>query len=269
MNQSIKNYLGIALIILALIGAFGVIYYTSAYARSLTYASPAFSVSGDGKVTAVPDVAQFTFSVINEGGTNLADTQSKNTESTNKAIEFLKANGIESKDIRTVGYNTYPRYTSYSCSRPYYKPVIGEDYGWDAGLTECPPSQITGYTVEQTIEVKVRDLGKVGDILSGVLENGANSTSQLGFTVDDRTQYENEARAMAMEKAREKAEVVAEAGGFEVGDLLSVDEYFSGPYPYYYKDGMGGGEEMAQSFPVIEPGSQDIAITVNLRYEIK
>ena len=270
MEQSIKNYLSISLIVLSLVGAFSAAYYTLTYADSQTFNAPSFYVGGEGKVAAIPDVAQFTFSVTNEGGQNIVDTQTSNTETTNKVIDFLKANGIEAKDIKTVGYNVYPRYSSGACPPFYIQPSIGDMEG--ALLTsECPPSRIIGYTVEQTVQVKVRDLENVGKALSGVIENGANSTSQLSFTVDDKAQYENEARALAMVAAKSKAEAIAEAGGFKIGKLLSVDEYFVGPYYYDGYGGFGGGAESLDTkvAPSVEPGSQEIIITVNLRYEIK
>ena len=270
MDQSIKNYLSIALVVLSVVGAFGIVYYTTTYARSLTYSSPAFSVSGEGKVVAIPDIAQFTFSVINEGGTNLGQTQERNNETTNAVIEFLKANGIESKDIKTVGYNVSPRYSSSLCGPiPLYYDIGVE--GGGAGVSSpviCPPSQIVGYTVSQTVQVKIRNLENVGNILSGVVENGANEASSLTFTVDDRASYENEARAMAIEQAREKAKEIADAGGFRVGKLLSVDEYFGGPIPYY-AEGLGGDFARDSIIPSVEPGSQEITISVSLRYEIK
>src|SRR3989344_676515 len=276
MDQSIRNYLGISLILLAVVGAFGIAYYTMSYADSTTHSAPAFTVTGEGKVTAIPDIAQFSFSVTNEGGLDVSAVQTKNTEMTNKAIEFLKSSGVESKDIKTTGYNVYPRYSSTYCGPvPLYYETGAEGGGGSySGATNismpdvCPPSEIIGYTVDQTVEVKVRDIEKVGDILSGVVENGANSASQLYFTVDDNAKYENEARAMAIEQAREKAKTIAKAGGFRIGKLLSVDEYFNGPY--YYREGMGGaGMTDVKTSPTIEPGSQEITITVNLLYEIK
>jgi len=273
MNQSIRNYLGVALIILSVFGAFGIVYYTSTYARTTAFSSPAFTVSGEGKVTAIPDVAQFSFSVINEGGKDLGSTQSANTEATNKVIDFLKSNGVDAKDIKTTGYDVSPRYTSVSCGIVpiYFDSSIPSGYG-TAGVSRsatCPPQSIVGYTVTQTVQVKVRQLDSVGKLLSGVVDNGANSASSLTFTVDNRTEYENQARAEAIAEAKNKAKAIAEAGGFKIGRLVSVDEYFSGPYAY--ATGLGGAEDISKDAtpPTIEPGSQEITVNVNLRYEIR
>jgi uncharacterized protein YggE len=128
-----------------------------------------------------------------------------------------------------------------------------------------------GYTITQSVEVKVRDFSKAGDILSGVVGSGANSVSSLNFTIDDPTRVQSEARAQAIQKAKEQAETVAKAGGFKVGRLLSIDEGYSPVYDRSY--GMGGSNESMKSMsaapvPAIEPGSQDIVVNVNLRYEI-
>lgn len=264
MSQTLRNVLGAALVLAALSFSYAVIYYVNSYATSTSFNSPAFSVSGEGKAVAIPDIAQFSFSVVTEGGTDLASLQSENTADTNKVIEFLKSRGIEAKDIQTESYDISPRYQSFPCEiRPV--PLSGAE----PAFTACPPSEIAGYTVTQTVSVKVRNLEAVGELLSGVVENGANRTSGLTFTVDDRAKYENEARAEAIAKAKEKAKLVAEAGGFKVGKLLSVDEFFFGPVPFGAEAGGFGGDTKVLAPPSIEPGSEEITVTVNLRYEIR
>ena len=91
MTTQIKNYLGIAIIISIIIFVFSFWNFTNSYSKSIEPSSfRSFSVSGEGKVVAVPDIAQFTFSVITEGGKNLTVLQKENTEKTNKAISFVK-----------------------------------------------------------------------------------------------------------------------------------------------------------------------------------
>lgn len=257
MSEKIKNYLGIAIIIVVLVFAYATISYVSTYSKSIEPSSfRSFSVSGEGKIVAIPDVAQFTFSVIDQGGLNIADLQKKNTQKTNNAIEFLKSNNIEEKDIKTQSYNLTPRYQYFSCPRDVSAP--------------CPPPEIVGYTVTQTVLVKIRDFNKIGNVLAGVIENGANSVSQLSFTIDDPTSLENQARTEAIAKAKEKAKLVAKAGGFSLGRLLSIEEGFV-PGPIFAK-GIGGdfgvGTE-ALPPPTIEPGSQEITVNVTLKYEIE
>jgi len=146
MNAKIKNYLGIVVVAVLLIFSFAAISYVNTYSKSIEPAAyRSFSVSAEGKITALPDVAQFTFKVITEGGKNISDLQKENTEGTNKIIEFIKSENVAAKDIKTQNYNLEPRYQYYSC------PKQGGP---------CPPPDIVGYTITQTILVKIRDFSK-------------------------------------------------------------------------------------------------------------
>lgn len=257
MDKEIKNYLGVAAIIaiaLALIASF---WYISVYSQSAV-PKRTFAASGEGRVVAVPDVAQLSFGVLTEGGKNISALQAENADKVNQIIGFLKENGIDETDIKTQYYNISPRYQYYYCPPP--------ERGSEP--TACPPSEIVGYSINQSVSVKVRDLNKVGDIISGVVDKGANNVSGPTFTIDDPTEVQNQARAEAMAKAKEKAEAIAKAGGFRLGKLLSVQEGISSPPPIYYgleaaygKGGDGG--------PIIEPGSQEVRVSVTLTYEIK
>ncbi len=286
MSEKIKNYMGIAIIAAVLLFGYAATSFVNTYSKSVepsTFRS--FSVSGESKAIAIPDVATFTFSVITEGGKNVADVQKQNTDKVNKAIAFVKSKGVDPKDIKTENYDVSPRYQNYRCY-PYPVPMSAESSGGSSAggsatseiypappIQTCPPSQIVGYTVTQTVLVKVRDFGKAGDILSGVVGSGANSVSSLNFTLDDPSKPQNEARGEAIAKAKAKAEDVAKAAGFRLGRLLSIDE--SGyPVPYYDTYGKGGGSfgaaaQSAPPLPTIEPGSQEVKVTVTLRYEIE
>lgn len=254
MDKKIKNYLGISIIavlfIFIAVSAAYVYFYSKSVAPS-SYRS--FSVSGEGKVVIVPDIARFSFSVITEGGLGVADLQLTNTTKANKVLEFLAAQKIDKKDIKTEGYSLSPRYQYFDCKKN--------------GV--CPPAEIVGYSVSQTVSVKIRDFTKIGELLSGVVSNGANSVSDLTFTVDDLVAVQNEARQEAIKQAKEKAESIAKAGCFHIGKLLSVQE--GGLYMPMYDTvgyGRGGGAESAAA-PAIEPGSQEITVSMNLSFEIR
>lgn len=253
MNENIKNYLGITLIgalIMLVLVAFTI---SSTYEQSAGQRS--FEVLAQGKAVIIPDIAQFTYSVLTEGGKDVAALQKENTSRANKVNEYLTSQSIDKKDIQTQNYNVQPRYQYSNCVS-------------DKGV--CPPPEIIGYSVSQGVLVKVRNVGKAGDLLTGVITSGANSVSQLSFTVDDRTKIENEARAQAMQKAKEKAQLIADAGGFNLGKLLSINETSNEPVPYPLYGIGGGAPEMAKALPIpIEPGSQEIQVTVTLKYEIR
>lgn len=248
----------ISLLLLALSAWF----YVQTYSRMVEpggYRS--FAVSGDGKAVAVPDVAEFTFSVLTEGGQDLASLQADNTKKANAAIAYLKQQGLAEKDIQTSQYNVSPRYENSNCG-------LGP-LGFQA--TTCPPPTIIGYTIEQTVTVKARDFTKVGTMLAGVMAAGANTVSRLNFTVDDPTAVESQARAEAIKKAKVKAEEIAAAGGFRLGRLISINENNPGG-PYYDKAmvlGMSAAPSVAASPPpTIQPGSNEVSVNVTLQYEI-
>lgn len=260
-NEKIKILLGVVFGLALISFGYAAISYVDTYSKSIEpSAFRSFTVSGEGKITAIPDVAQFTFSVITEGGKDIAKLQKENTDKVNKSIDFVKSKGVEAKDIKTLNYNLDPRYQYFSCPWP-----LGDE------AKPCPPAEIVGYKITQTVQVKVRDFAKIGDILSGVVERGANDVSQLSFAIDDPTKLQDSAREQAINKAREKAKLIAKAGDFRVGRLLGIDEG-GGVIPYYKyapaaAESFGIGD--AAPTPSIEPGSQEITVNVMLRYEIE
>jgi uncharacterized protein YggE len=206
------------------------------------------SFSGEGKIFAKPDIAMVTLSVVTESKT-VADVQKKNTEKMNKVIDFLKGFGIEDKDIKTTNYNLYPRYdySQYSSKMP----------------------QIIGYEITQSLEVKMRNLDKVGDILEGSVNAGANQIYSLYFKVDKDEEFKAQAKELAIKDAKKKAEETAKQLGVRLGKLSGYSEG-GGYYPPIYSNydkaiGVGGGGESA---PNIQTGENEILVNVTLTYEI-
>ncbi|MFA6407418.1 MAG: SIMPL domain-containing protein [Candidatus Paceibacterota bacterium] len=257
MNDNIKKYFWAAVGVSVLLLGSSAWRFASSYSESIQPSSfRSFSVNAEGKSISIPDIAAFTFSVLTQGDKNLANIQKENSNKMNKAISFVKENGVQDKDIKTQNYNLQPRYQYFSCPK-------------DGGA--CPPPQIVGYEITQTVLVKVRDFAKVGDILAGVVNNGANTVSDFQFTIDDQTAAQDVARAEAIQKAKVKAQSIAKAGGFSLGRLLGISESGNYPRPMMYNyatKGMGGDAEMS-SAPSIEPGSQETTVNVTLQYEIR
>jgi len=263
MNTRIKDALAVALIAGIVLFGYVAWRYVDAYSKSIEPASfRSFSVSAEGEIVAIPNIAQFTFSVITQGGPNITNLQTQNIEKTNNAVAFVKSQGVEEKDIKTQNFSLDPRYQYYNCA---------SNRALLEGAEACPPPDIVGYTITQTVQVKVRDFTKVGTIVSGVVEHGANSVSQLSFTIDNPDMLESEARTSAIQKARGKAEAVAKAGGFRVGRLLSIYES-GGPIPVFNEKtdfGRGGAVPSVAPTPTIEPGSREVKVSVTLQYEIQ
>src|SRR3989338_9157990 len=262
-SSAAKKLLLYIIAIAFLMFAYAAISYVQTYADSIQPgAYRSFPVTGEGKVVAVPDVAEYTFSVITQGGKDLSKLQQDNTKKVNRAIGFVKSSGVEAKDIKTQGYGVDPRYQTSSCRQ---MPIDINS----ATEKVCPPPEIVGYTISQTVSVKVRDFTKIGEILSGVVQSGVNSVSELSFTIDDRTEIENQARQEAIANAISKAESIAQAGNFNLGKILSINENSFPVFNQYKTLGIGGSEDFASSAPVIEPGSQEVSIRVTISYEIR
>ena len=105
------------------------------------------SVSGTGEVVAVPDIATFSFSVTEES-LNITDSQNKSAKSINDITEYLTKNGVDKKDIKTTGYNIYPRYEYYGASSYY----------------PSGKQTLAAYVVSQSVEVKIRKIADAGKI---------------------------------------------------------------------------------------------------------
>lgn len=257
MKENTKNFLGISLSVGVLIFAFSAFMFAGSFAKSSDPART-FSVSAEGEVVAIPDIVEFNYSVITEGGEDLVALQEESSQKVNDINNYLRDQGINEEDIRTLSHNISPRYQSFPCPMDRMEP--------------CPPREIVGYTINHSVQVKVRDLSTVGEILSGVVSAGANSTSGLNFSIDDVDEIRNEARDLAIEKAKNKAEAIADSAGFRLGKIVSINESISSPYYPIYRDSIGVAEmdmATAPSAPSIEPGEQEIRVNVSISYEIR
>jgi uncharacterized protein YggE len=215
------------------------------------------SVSGEGEVFAKPDIATFDFSVVQEAST-VADAQKKVNDKINSAIDSLKKNGIDEKDIKTQNYNIYPKYE--------YQGGVCSSYG-------CPPSKnvFTGYEVSQAVTVKVRKIEDVSKIIGDLGSKGITNVNSLVFDVEEKDQLQRDARKEAIAKAKEKAKVLANDLGINLGKMINFSESNNDrTYPVAY--GMGGAD-MAKSLSSVRPelptGQNKITSNVNIVYEIR
>ncbi len=270
MDQKLQNILGASIIAALVLSVLAGVWYVKVFSDSKP-PQRTFSVSGEGRVVAVPDVAEISFGVLTEGGKDIAVLQKENTGKINDIIVLLKQNGIDEKDIKTQYYNISPRYQNFSCPPAALK---GES---SAGLQPaesfpvprpCLPPEIIGYAISQNLSVKIRDLNKAGDVLAGIVQKGANNVYGPTFTLDDPKAPQNEARAKAIAEARQKAEAMAKAGGFRLGKLVSIQEGYA-PYPILAAERTSSVAGGGAAPPEIQPGSQEVIVSVSLVYEIK
>lgn len=212
------------------------------------------SFVGEGKAFGPPDIALVTVTILTEGQ-KLSDAQQENNRRSASVTAFVKSQDVDEKDVRTTTYNIMPKYSN---PRPC---VFG---------MPCENSipEIVGYQVRNTLQVRVRDLDRTGDVLSGVVREGANEISGFQFAVEDEEKLRAEARAEAIAVAKEKAKTVARELGVSLERIVDFQE--SGFYPVpavraFFAEavGIGGG-----TTPV-EQGEQEVRSTVTLTFEIE
>ena len=246
-TTKLGRYLAVAFLVLIVFTALNTVWDTLArlgWASPVSKETKTISISADGKVTVSPDTAKISFSVVTDGQT-AEEVQQKNTQVMNKVIDYVKSNGVDAQDIKTTNYNLYPRY----------------DY---INGKQTP----AGYNLNQTLEVKIRDLAKVGQILTGAIARGANQVSGVEYTVDDPDAFRAQARAQAFTKAQTKAKELTKLVGVRLGSVQTFSESVSGGPPIYFEKayGMGGAGPVV---PETQPGNQEITVTVNVVFEIR
>jgi len=221
------------------------------------------TVSGQGKVYAKPDVAVVSLGVTTQAKT-VADVTKSNTEKMNAVIEAVKKLGVEDKDIETTNYSLNPVYDNYSVpmSASSSEPMI---YPIRTGTT------LTGYKLEQDVQVKIRDFTKISDILAQSTASGANLVGNLQFTIDNPEQFKEQAKAKAIAEAKKNAQNLEKDSGISLGKLINVYENYNYPVGYSSKAvGMGGSSmDSVAPAPTIQPGQQEINVTINLTYQVK
>lgn len=232
----------------------------TAFGRDVGDPYNTITVEGTGRSAAVPDTARITFTVM-ESAVNVADAQDAATKKTDAALNAVSEKGVADKDIKTVSYTVSPKYeyTQTPCYPGMMCPAV---------ISSSP--RIVGYDVSQTVEVKVRDTAKAGEVLEVLGSLGVQNISGPDFVVDDESGVKNEARAEAIEEARMKAKQLAKELGVRLGDVVSYSE--NGAYPMMYEAyGKGGGimDADVRSAPSLPTGENETNVTVSVTYEIR
>jgi uncharacterized protein YggE len=204
------------------------------------------SVTGNGSVMLTPDVAYINIGVHTEM-TSASEAVSANNAQTQKVIDALKNSGVEAKDIHTTNFSIYPN--------AQYDPQTNQKTG-------------TTYVVDNSVNVTVRDLSKLGATLDATVSAGANSVNSIQFDLADKTEALKQARDEAVKDAQTQAKELAAAAGISLGPVQSVNFYNSVPTPTAMALGKGGGGGAEAAVP-IQSGQLTLTVTVNMSYEIR
>ena len=235
---------GIAILMLAsglLVGC-----QAAAQSSGATNQQTGISVSGEGKVTVTPDIANIQLGIQAQALT-VADAQSQAIKAMNDVMAALKANGVADQDIQTQYYNVQQVTT------------------WD---TNKQQQIVTGYMVSNVVNAKIRDVTKAGSVIDAVTAAGGDLTrvNSIQFSLNDSTTSIDKAREKAMADANDTANQLAKLAGVKLGKPISISESSSTPpYPVYVKDAVAG----SSSSTPISAGTLDITLNVQVLYAIQ
>jgi uncharacterized protein YggE len=218
-------------------------------------ATNTISVSGHGESFAVPNIATVSFSVEKTAKT-VADAQNQVTTVMNDVLATLKTNGIADKDIQTTSYDVNPKYD-------YQNSVCT--------INICPPSKqiLTGYTVSDTVEVKIRAIDTAGTIIGVLGQKNVTNLSGLTLTVEDDSTVKTEARNKAITQAKQQADAIAKGLGVRLVRITSFSESGSAQPIYYSAKNMMLSSGAAAPTPSIPVGQNTASSDVTITYEIQ
>jgi uncharacterized protein len=202
------------------------------------------SVSGLGQVRVEPDQASIQVGVQTRAQT-AQEAIAENSQQMNALLDSLRQAGISDQDIQTQSFRLHPLFE-------------------DQRDPEQQLRQIVGYHVENVVEVQIRNLDEIGEILDQTIDAGGNILGNIRFEVGNRSALINEAREAAMQDARQKAEQLAQAAGARVGEVLTIEETELTPRP-----APPIRADIPEAAVPIEPGAETIVVNVLVTWQLQ
>lgn len=201
------------------------------------------SVSASAEATRVPDVATLSTGVVTQAADANAALKA-NSAQMNKVVAAIRAAGIAERDIQTSGININPQYR----------------------YAENQPPTITGYQASNTVNIKVRDIAKLGEVLDALVASGANQVNGPSFEIDQPEAAYDEARQAALKKAQSRAEMYAKSLGLRVRRIVSISEGggFQPPMPMMKAMAMDARMESAP----VAPGETTLSANLDVVFEL-
>jgi uncharacterized protein YggE len=200
------------------------------------------TVEGVGRVSGEPDTLRVTLGVsVTRPSVDEALTVAN--ERADAVLAGLREAGVAEKDIQTRDFALQPEYRH----------------------REDEPPQITGYTVRNLVEAKVRELARAGEVLTAAVEAGGDAArvESVGFFLEDNAELLRQAREAAFADARAKAEQYAELADRRLGALLSISETTNEAPPPVPFDAAAADEAARAAAPVpIEAGQSEVSVHV-------
>jgi uncharacterized protein YggE len=205
MNATGRNNLKFSLL---LVLAASSLWAPLAFAQPLE-ALRTITVSGAGEASIAPDMARLNMSVIERADTTAA-VQQQTAGVTNAVLKLLDQLGIDRKQINTTGASVRP------------------DYRWNRTTEQ---QELRGYIGERRIEVELRDLDKLAQLIEGAIKAGVNNVSPPALDTTVRRETHRQALAAAVDDARANAAALADSLGVQLGAVVTVNAAGTTPPP--------------------------------------
>lgn len=223
----------------------------SAHAQTAAsgYAIPAdgtlLNVSAQAEASRAPDVATVSAGVVTQaadGNTALR----QNAEQMTRVVAAIKAAGVADKDIQTSGISLNPQYRYVENEAP----------------------KITGYQASNNVNLKIRDIAKLGKVLDALAAVGANQINGPSFEIDQPEPVYDEARLAALKKAQARAETYAKALGLKVRRIVSISEGGNGFHSPMPMMAMRAQAMDAKESTPVSPGETTLSVNLDVVFEL-
>lgn len=201
---------------------------------------PTVRATGSGTVKVSPDSASIVVGVDIAKPT-LAEAQSEATATMEAVVAAIKQHDVPDEDIQTATFSVYPI----------------RDYDPETGV----PGDVSSFQVTNQVGIDLHDIDDVGPLLDDVVAAGANNIYGITFYLEDPSEANREARRLAFEDAKTRAEELADNAGLSLGGVLAIQEGSTGATPYY---STADGRGQAAGGPPISPGVTSITVNVDV-----
>jgi len=202
---------------------------------------PMLTVMGEATVRAVPDMALIRAGVTTQGKT-AREAGDANARTMNEVIAALKTAGVADTDIQTVQLSVQPNF--------------------DSGRNGT--NKIVSFQASNSVTARLRDIGKVSEVIDAVIAAGANDMGGIDFAVADPAKLMDQARTGAIADARRKAELYAKAASVGLGRVMGISEETAPPEPVMLR----AAAPMAAKGTPVMPGEQVLQSSITVTYQL-
>lgn len=208
---------------------------------------PVITVMGEATAAVAPDFAQASVGVTTEAKT-VREASETNAQAMTAVVNAIKQAGVPENSIQTAQLSIQPVYAQNRPGRP-------------------DEPRITGYRVSNQVRIKLREIGRIGEVVDRAIAAGATDMHGISFGIREPSKALDPARAAAIEDARRKAEAYAKAAGAQLGRAVDIAESgTSSPRPMMLEQRSAA---MAAAAPTsVQPGETTLRVVVSVTYEL-